>query len=252
MKPKRGRARRTLVVVHGLGDQAASWARFKAAVEPRFAVLTFDLPGHGQAAPANDYRYAALVESVASATSGIDRFALLGHSVGGALAWLFAARHPERVSALVLVEPAAPHQSPFIHGPTPEPRHPFTYASVAKAIEAFKSLDPSVSEADIQRDYRLQADGRWEPAFDPAIFPPLVDDARDHGAEFRAELGAITAPTLLIKGERSLYRPGQVEEIVAEIPNARLVTMRGATHFVHRQYPEQLAAVVIEFLDERH
>ena len=238
----------TLVIVHGLGDRAASWERFVALVQPEVAVLALDLPGHGEAPPARDYHYGSLVEHVGTAVRGVDRFALLGHSVGAAVAWLFAARYPARVTRLILVEPAAPHQSRLIHGPTPEPRHPFTYASPGDALLAMRAFDLSVTEQEIRRDYRARPDGQWEPAFDPAILPPLVEDAKTLGEQFRRELAAIVARTLIVRGERSLLRPEQAEEILAELPRGRLVAVRGGTHFLHRQQPEELARLVREFL----
>ena len=87
-----------------------------------------------------------------------------------------------------------------------------------------------------------------QPAFDPAIFPPLVEDAKTLGEQFRRELAAIVAPTLIVRGERSMLRPEQAEEILAELPRGRLVAVRGGTHFLHRQQPEELARLVREFL----
>ena len=239
----------TLVIVHGLGDRAASWESFAALMPPQVAVRTLDLPGHGEAPPASDYHYGSLVEHVLTAVREVDRFALLGHSVGAAIAWLFAARYPARVTRLILVEPAAPHQSRFVHGPTPEPRHPYTYASTGEALRAIHAFDPSVTELEIRRDYRQRADGRWEPAFDPAIFPPLVEDAKTLGQQFRRELAAISAPTLIVRGERSMLRLEQAEEILGELQNARLVTVTGGSHFLHRQQPDDLARLVREFLE---
>lgn len=120
----RGVGQGPLLVVHGLGDRAAAWRRFAAAMPAGRDVVTFDLPGHGGSPPANDYRYPALVEAVGRAAAGYHRFALLGHSVGGAVAWLYAASYPERVTRLVLVEPAAPHRSRFLAGPRPRPAIP--------------------------------------------------------------------------------------------------------------------------------
>jgi pimeloyl-ACP methyl ester carboxylesterase len=234
-------------VVHGLGDRAAAWAGFRDALASQLGVRLFDLPGHGEAPRSGDYRYPALVAAVGKATAELDPFALLGHSVGGAAAWLFAARHPERVTRLILLEPAAPHQSPFIHGPTPEPRHPYSYASLAKIADMMRALDPNFTEADAKASYVQRPDGRWEPDFDAALFPALVDDARDNGDAYRAELGKIRAPTLVIRGERSFARPGQMEEIAAEIPNARLLTLPGG-HFLHREQTELLSRAVTEFL----
>src|SRR5438552_3732504 len=95
---------------------------------------------------------------------------------------------------------------------------------------------------------RARPDGQWEPAFDPAILPPLVEDAKTLGEQFRRERAAIVAPTLIVRGERSMLRPEQAEEILAELPRDRLVAVRGGTHFLHRQQPEELARLVREFL----
>src|SRR2546423_1990322 len=102
---RRRPAHSPLVIVHGLGDRAASWERFAALMQPQTAVIAIDLPGHGEAPPAHDYHYGSLVEHLQTAVRSMERFALLGHSVGAAVAWLFAARHPTRVTHLILVEP---------------------------------------------------------------------------------------------------------------------------------------------------
>lgn len=236
-----------LVVVHGLGDRALSWRRFADSLPATIEAVTFDLPGHGEAGPADDYRYSALVAAVDRA-AGKGIFALLGHSVGGAVAWLYAARHPERVSHLVLVEAAAPHQSAFIHGPTPKPEHPYTHASPEEARQVISGIFPRFPEEDIRSDYRQRPDGRWEPNFDPAYFPALVDDARDHGEEYLGELRAIACPTLVVRASESFMSREQLDEISAPIEGAVRATIEGAGHMVHRERPEALARLVGDFL----
>jgi pimeloyl-ACP methyl ester carboxylesterase len=239
-----------LLVVHGLGDRALAWRRFAAAMEPGREVVTFDLPGHGDAPPGADYRYPALVEAVGRAAEGYDRFALLGHSIGGAVAWVYAARHPERVTRLVLVEAAAPHRSRFIDCPSPAATHPYTYSSLAEAVEALSAFDPTATEEVVRENYRERPDGRWEPAFDAAIFPMLVDDQRENGRRYWEDLGGIRVPTLVVRAGASFGDAGQLEEIAAAIPGARLLTLDGVGHFLHRERPDQLAQAVGEFLAE--
>ena len=239
---------RTIVAVNGLGGLEHLWDGFRAALPPALELRVLDLAGHGDRPPAEDYRYAALVADVVQRTVDLGPFPLLGWSVGGAVAWLVAARYPERVTRLVLLDPAAPHQSPFRHGPTPEPAHPYTYASLQEARQALHAFDPTVTDEVIQRGYRQNERGRWEPRFDPAIFPALVEDAREHGAEFQAELERIRAPTLFVRGERSAWRPDQQAEILTFIPDARMATIQGAGHFMVRERPESVARLVLEFL----
>lgn len=236
-----------LVVINGLGGLGYLWDGLRAAL-PQVSIRVLDFPGHGDRPPSADYRYSALVEDVANRTADLEAFTLLGWSVGAAVAWLFAARHPGRVTRLVLLEPAAPHQSPFRQGPTPEPVHVFTYASVGRAAAVIRGIDPTTTEADILRSYRKNAAGRWEPRFDPAILPALVDDARDNGEEMYFELAEIFVPTLIIRGEHSYVRPEQVAEIAAELPDARVQTVAGAGHFLVKEQPQAVARLLVDFL----
>jgi pimeloyl-ACP methyl ester carboxylesterase len=237
----------TLVVINGLGALDHLWNGFRAALPPSVQLRVLDLPGHGDRPSAADYRYAALVADALARSADLDPFPLLGWSVGGAVAWLLAARHPERVTHLVLLDPAAPHQSRFKDGPTPDPVHPFTYASPIEARAALAAIDPTVSDEDIRRGYRLNADGRWEPRFDPAIFPTLVIEARERGEAFRTELAAIAAPTLVVRGEHSLL-PEHFAEVAEAIPGARQETLAATGHFMVREQPEQLARLVLDFV----
>ena len=239
---------RTIVAVNGLGGLEHLWDGFRAALPPTVNLRVLDLPGHGDRRPAKDYRYGALVADVVRRTADLGPFPLLGWSVGGAVAWLVAARHPERVTRLVLLDPAAPHQSSFRHGPTPEPVHPYTYGSVEEARRALYAIDPTVTDGVIQRAYRQNERGRWEPRFDPAIFPALVEEAREHGADFRDELQGIRTPTLLVRGEHSFWRPEQLAEITTLITDARAATVEGAGHFMVREQPEAVARLVLEFI----
>jgi len=238
----------TIVAINGLGGLEYLWDPFRAALPASADLRVLDLPGHGDRRPAADYRYAALVEDALDRTADLEPFPLLGWSVGGAVAWLLAARCPERVTGLVLLDPAAPHQSPFKDRPTPAPEHAFTYASPAEARATMAGIDPTTTEEDVHRSHRQNARGRWEPRFDPAIFPALVLDARERGDAFRAELAGIRAPALIVWGERSFLPAHQRAEIAAETPGARETTLAGAGHFMVREQPERLAALVLDFL----
>jgi len=240
-----------LVAINGLGGLARLWDGFAAALQGDFQLRVLDLPGHGEVPPAADYRYPALVEDVLHRTSDLDPFPLIGWSVGGAVAWLFAARYPDRVKTLILIEPAAPHQSRFRHAPPPEPVHPFTYSSALKAVEAMRSIDPAITVEDVEAIYRVNAAGRWEPRFDPAFFPVLVEEAREHGEEYFFELDKIRVPTLLIFGERSFIRSSEREEIASGLRSVRTETINSAGHFLVHEQPGPATALVTAFLKEQ-
>ena len=99
-----------LVLIHGLGDRAArDFAPLLPELSTRYRVLSFDLPGFGRSTRApNDYtpeRYAAFVEAMIAQRVG-GPAAVLGHSMGGAIALLHASRYPASVTRLLLLDVA--------------------------------------------------------------------------------------------------------------------------------------------------
>ena len=100
-----------LVLLHGLGASSFSWRHNRAHLSRHFRVITPDLPGHGRspAPPGGDYHTEALVRGVLDFLDwqGLETVALGGNSLGGGLSLILAREQPARVSALVLLAPAA-------------------------------------------------------------------------------------------------------------------------------------------------
>src|SRR5450759_5199863 len=98
-----------VVLLHGWGGQAASMTPLIAALRDRYRVITFDLPGFGGSSPPpvpwGTPEYAVFVER-AVASLGITRATYIGHSFGGRIGIWLAARSPEAVQALVLIDAA--------------------------------------------------------------------------------------------------------------------------------------------------
>jgi pimeloyl-ACP methyl ester carboxylesterase len=99
-----------LLLIHGSLESLQVWDGWVAELKDRYRVITVDLPGHGLTGPwpRNEYTieaYTDFIEVLADALR-LDRFAIGGHSMGGAVAWSFAATRPEHVTALILVDSA--------------------------------------------------------------------------------------------------------------------------------------------------
>ena len=91
-----------LLLIHGSLGSLQMWDGWVAELKDRYRLISVDLPGHGLtgAWPRGEYTidaYADFIEVLAD-TLHLDRFAIAGHSMGGAVAWTFAATRPERVS----------------------------------------------------------------------------------------------------------------------------------------------------------
>jgi pimeloyl-ACP methyl ester carboxylesterase len=97
-----------VLLVHGTGSSLQTWDAWASALSSHHRVVRLDLPAFGLTGPQpqGDYRigtYVDLLDHFASRL-GLSRFALAGNSLGGEIAWRFAAAHPEELSALVLVD----------------------------------------------------------------------------------------------------------------------------------------------------
>ena len=98
------------VLIHGSMGSLHMWEGWARELASKARLISVDLPGHGLtgAWPRDEYTieaYADFIEVLVD-TLNLDRFVLVGHSMGGAVAWTFAATRPDRVSQLILVDAA--------------------------------------------------------------------------------------------------------------------------------------------------
>jgi pimeloyl-ACP methyl ester carboxylesterase len=101
-----------ILLLHGTGSSLHTWDGWARQMSPTVRVVRLDLPGFGLTGPhpSGDYSGTATVDFLErfADAAGLKRFAIAGNSLGGYYAWRFALRHPERVSALVLIDPPIP------------------------------------------------------------------------------------------------------------------------------------------------
>jgi pimeloyl-ACP methyl ester carboxylesterase len=113
-----------VVLIHGFGGSLHSWEAWADGLASNHRVIRFDLPGSGLSSPdpTGDYSDARTMQLLIALMDqlGVGRADIVGHSIGGRMAWTFAATHPERVNKLVLVSPDGFASPGFVYGSTPE------------------------------------------------------------------------------------------------------------------------------------
>ena len=247
-----------IVLLHGLRAYAHWFDEFAEAAGNRFRLIALDQRGRGASGWAPDGRYdtdsyVADVESL-KAGLGLDRFALVGHSMGGTNAVAFAARHPGSVSALVIVDQRAPSSIPpgWARIGREVAATPAAFPD-RDAVRAFlRTLHARASDRSMETrlDWMLMADAAgvltWR--LDPAIFDPAAKrDAPDRGW---TALAQITCPTLVVRGVLSdLVTQDCADRMAITLRTAERAEIPGAAHMVLEDNPEGFATVALPFLD---
>jgi pimeloyl-ACP methyl ester carboxylesterase len=242
-----------LCFLHG----GAAHAHWFDAVTPAFLdgyhVVSLDQRGHGESQWAEPPAYGTEHFSAdllgLMDTLGWSRMTVIGHSMGGHNAMTFAAWHPERVAALVIVDsrPVIPAERLNVMRARGR-RSPRLHATAEAAAATFRLLprdtlaDPALL-AHMGLAAVARRDGGWGWRFDPAT----------HGERKPVDawplLGRITAPTLIARGGLSpVLTVEMAERLRASIPRASLVTIPDAYHHLTLDAPAAFTAVLAEFL----
>ncbi|MEU4464164.1 alpha/beta hydrolase [Streptomyces sp. NPDC024017] len=202
-----------LVLLHARGADGADWADIAPALAagPR-RVYVPDLRGHGRSDWPGGYAYETMRDDIHAflAALGIHRADVVGHSLGGAVAYLLAQHSPGLVRRLVLEDVPAPFplDPPRPAAERPDGDLPYDWAMILATDEQRNAPNPM-----------------WW----------------DH-------MGRITMPTLLIGGGPASPIPQEQIAALAELlPDARHITV-DAGHLVHEARPEEFLAAVTEFL----
>ena len=252
---------RPLFMLHGIRGYAETFAGIAQALQPDFRVLAYDQRGRGASSwdPGRNYYTDAYVDDLASVADalGLDRFDLLGHSMGGIAAIVFAARHPQRVRRLI-VEDAGPAAFEGSAGAARIQRElretPESFPDITAAREYLRALRPSVTEA--AREERLRhmlkedGSGGWTWRHDHAgIAATRLDPDPARVVDLWPQVQALACPTLVVRGGRSDYLQAQTAcDMAARNPNVEWIEIAGAGHYIHDDQPEVFNQAVGGFL----
>ena len=242
-----------VILLHGFGASLETWEPWAQALSARFRVIRLDLPGFGLtgADPTGDYSDDRAMRILADLMRqlGIDRTSLIGNSMGGRLAWTFAAIHPDRVSRLVLVSPDGFASPGFAYGHPPKVpllMQALPYVAPRRLIRADLAAayarPAALREATLIR-YR---DMLLAPGVRAAILARTSQTILRDPAPM---LARITAPTLLLWGEQDRMIPiTNAADYLRYLPHAVLVRLPNLGHVPFEEDPGRSLVPVERFL----
>jgi len=253
-----------VIALHGWLDNALSFAPMWPWLR-NLDLVCMDFPGHGESPPRPPearYHFDDYVFDVLEAADALDwdRFHLLGHSLGGAVASVLAAACPERIVSLNVIEGLGPLTAP--PDKTAEGWRRAVHASHRRPrrvhAERDAAIDARARNSDLPRDAAVllagrglqRVEGGWAWRHDLRLTWPSTQ--RYSEPQVLDLLGHIEAPTLCVLAEpRSRVVPGDlIERRAAAVRRVRLKTLAGG-HHVHMEQPEPVARWVEEHIGRR-
>ena len=248
---RRGRGT-TLVLLHGIGSNAASFSALVAALAPTMEVIAWDAPGYADSVPLaiaepTPRDYAAALVRLLDALD-LSCISLAGHSLGTLFAASFAANYPDRVGALALISPS------LGHGVRPGAVLP---PSVQSRIDDIVDLGPA--EFAKRRAPRLVGDPTERPDVVAAVEAAMASVKLDGYIQAVHALGAgrllddarrIAAPSIVAVGSRDqITPPGNAREAYAALANpAGFHEILGAGHALPQEQPSALAPLLMSLV----
>lgn len=228
--------RRGLVFVHGGGAHAHWWSPLAATFAEDFRVLAIDLSGHGDSGHRPEYsleQWTDEVMAVAGAGAIGGTPVIVGHSMGGFVTIATAARHAGHVGGAIVCDSPVTEPDPEIGAYRLREAfgRPRTYATVADALDRFRTVPPQQHYLDyvidhVARESLREGDGGYQWKFDRQVFAqfagsmrsvalPYLEQVTCRLALLRSENGLVTADI----GASMYERLGRVTPII-EIPEA--------------------------------
>jgi pimeloyl-ACP methyl ester carboxylesterase len=262
---EQGEGELALVLLHGFGASVFSWREVMAPLAELGRAVAFDRPAYGLTErplpgewegenPYSPDAQVALTVGLMDAL-GIDRAVLMGNSAGGTVAMRTALAHPERVTALVLVDPAVYGTGgmvprwlrPLLDTPQMRRLGPL----IARRIRSW-GLDFARSA---WHDPALITDEVWE-----GYLKPLKAQDWDRAlwestraarpSDLRERLGDLNLPVLVVTGDDDRIVPTERSvQLAAELPDADLVVIPTCGHVPHEECPGPFLGAVVPFLE---
>lgn len=241
-----------IVLLHGMLGNMDNWRRQAQRLSTQFQVITPDLRNHGRSPHLSGMRYRDMANDVLTLTEhlGIEKFDLLGHSMGGKIAMEIALNHAEKINQLIIVDIA------------PKP-YQLWHLATFKALQSLP-VDEFTSRSQADEMLSEQIDDPFERAF---LLKNLQSN-KSGGYSWRCNLEEITraylnisnftqnsqskfeGETLFIKGEKSPYIDSNEDSVVINhyFPRSEIKTTSDAGHNPHVEKADDFYQLIDTFL----
>lgn len=253
-----------LIILHGLYGSSDNWATFARSLSTNYTIYLIDMRNHGRSPHHPEHSYEAMRADIKElvVSEGLHNICILGHSMGGKTAMLYALKYPEDLSGLIVVDIAPVKYSSvdsynnqaIVHLNIVQAMLSVDFSKIKSRTEINSELENSIKEITVRqfimKNVHRNHDGTfcWKLNID-AISKFLPQIIGFVSGEKLCGLGKNHFPVLFIRGGLSDYIiPEYYTEIKRLFPLARIETILNAGHWVQVEQPAKFMDVVSDFL----
>ncbi len=239
-----------IIILHGIFGTLDNWQTIAKQLADNYSVYILDQRNHGRSPHSPVMNYHAMVEDLRHFMEShwIHKANVVGHSMGGKVAMNFALEHPDMVDKLVVID-MAPGRYIGSHHDIFDGLHLLLNENFADRNEAESLLLPLVPSRRV-RQFLLKNLGRDKSGgYSLKINLPVLEKNYQNLLERVVSSHVFEKPALFVRGSESTHVLAKDEpDIKAFFPNASIQTIKGASHWVHSDKPEELLGMLRTFL----
>ena len=243
-----------LFILHGLFGQSDNWqSHAKTIATWGFEVYVVDLRNHGMSPHAEAFNYTVMAEDLMELmdTLQLGQISLMGHSMGGKAALTFANNFPERVQALIIIDIGLKYYPPH-HQQIIAALQAVNFETVNTRKQAHDILSTYIDEEATKQFLLKNIYWKSDEVLDWRFNLPVIANAIDEvGAEIVVAANKLLKrhPMLFVYGENSSYiQEADKINIMETLPNATLVGIPHAGHWVHVENPKDFIGTIHNYL----
>ncbi len=239
-----------LIILHGVFGSSDNWKTLANHLMSTFEVYLVDQRNHGLSPHSDDFNYQVMTDDLKELLDDeqIEKYSLLGHSMGGKTAMNFAIQYPEKIIKLIIVD-IAPKRYPPRHQNILKGVHSLTLHEINTRKEADDLLSVTINNAGIRQFILKNLSRNPEGLFYWKInWKAIEDNIQAIGAPLLSH-AVFSGKVMFIRGAQSDYILNEDEPLLKKhFPNAVLITIKKAGHWVHAEQPAQLLALIKQFI----
>lgn len=243
-----------LVLLHGLFGMSDNWVTIGRRLAEKYEVYIPDQRNHGQSPHSDTFSYYALTEDLYEFLEDheLRNITLIGHSMGGKVAMNFALQNPQRIEKLAIIDismrkyPFRQQHVDILNAIMSVDLDQVKLREEVAELLSGKIKSKAIVQVVLKNIYRISDDRLgWR------LNAGAIYDNLEYIFEEVEQKGTFKKPALFVKGGLSDYITAEDrDQIMESFPSAEMVTVEDASHWVHADAPDELCAILSNFLDK--